>query len=346
MLPLFDEFREKLDDIMLLAMHKRIVLFGYGYTGRFIKWYAKYYHNIDIDYIVSLDMSVGQAYDQEIYRKSIFDFGYKDVNSAYVWIAEPLDCETEKFFEDRGYKKNKTYFDFYTAIMGEFQVPLNDVDESEKDVFYQCKKKHDIQFMEWLEAKYNCNFVTAIESKNFEVAGEHGNAYRCTTQKEIFPILDHCHCIPKKDDAIFDFGCGKGTALIAFLDYGFEQVGGIEYEPKIYDVLLDNMSKLGMNNKDNIELLYGDASKLEEELDKYNWFYFFQPFDNYIFEKCVNAICNSYVRKQRKLHIISISPKSYKCIEDTGVFRLTKQFAVDMRQRVVDVFETYKKMEK
>lgn len=346
MLTIFDDFREKLDDIMLQAMHKRIVLYGYGYAGRFIKWYAKYYHNIDIDYIISFDMSAGQAYDQEIYRKSLFDFGYKDVSDAFVWITEPLDYETERCLEAKGYRKNETYFDFYGQLMGEFQTLSDDNDVQEKEVFYQRKQRRDIQFMEWLEAKFYCNFVTAIERENFEVAGNHGSAYRCTTQKEIFPILDHCHCIPKKDDAIFDFGCGKGTALISFLDYGFEQVGGIEYEPKIYDILQDNMKKLGMDNKENIELLYGDASELDEELDKYNWFYFFQPFDNYIFEKCVNAICNSYKRKSRKLHIISIAPNSYKCIEDTGIFRLTNQFTVDMRQRVVDVFETYRKMEK
>ena len=78
-----------------------------------------------------------------------------------------------------------------------------------------------------------------------------------------------------------------------------------------------------------------------DPLDSYNWFYFFLPFDNYIFEKCVKAICESYKRKKRKIRIISISPYSHECIEKTGVFRLTNQFTIDMRQRVVDVFESY-----
>lgn len=47
MLKCLDAFRKILDDMMLEAMHKRIILYGYGYTGRFLKWYAQYYHSIN-----------------------------------------------------------------------------------------------------------------------------------------------------------------------------------------------------------------------------------------------------------------------------------------------------------
>ena len=150
--------------------------------------------------------------------------------------------------------------------------------------------------------------------------------------------MDRCHCVPDIDDGIFDYGCGKGSALVSFLDYGFKRVGGVEYEPKIYDVLVDNMRKLGIETGENIELICGNAQNLNTELDKYNWFYFFLPFDNYIFENCIKAICDSYRRKRRKIHIISISPFSWQCIENSGVFRLINQFTVDMRQRVVNIY--------
>lgn len=104
-------------------------------------------------------------------------------------------------------------------------------------------------------------------------------------------------------------------------------------------MLKENVKRLNIENK--TELIYGDAGSLSKQLDKYNWFYFFLPFDNYIFEKCIRAICSSYERRKRKVHIISISPYSHECIEKTGVFRLTNQFTIDMRQRVVDIFESY-----
>lgn len=341
MLPILEEFRVNLDDIMLQAMHSTVILYGYeSYSGRFIKWYAEYYHNIQIDYLVSTDMSRGRAYDQEIFRPSVIDFNYKNARSAVIWVAEPMTEDTKAFLEEKGYIKGRTYFDFYEAIYGSDIYGTN---EENVDIFRKKKEgKRDIQFLEWLEWKHGCNFVTRIKHEFLEVAKEHGEGYGCTTQKEIFPILDHCHCIPQADDAIFDYGCGKGGALISFLDYGFQRVGGVEYEPKIYEVLQDNISRLGLESK--AELLYGDAGELTEQLDRYNWFYFFLPFDNYIFEKCIKSICDSYGRKKRKIRIISISPYSHECIENSGLFRLTNQFTIDMRQRVVDVFESYDRM--
>ena len=342
MLPILNEFRESLDNIMLQSMHSIILLYGYeSYTGRFIRWYAEYYHSIKIDYLVSTDMSRGRAYDAEVFRPGIFKFDYRNVNEAIIWVAEPMTEELRSSL-NAGEDKKRTYFDFYDIIYGQDIYGTNEVNI---DIFRKKKEgKRDIQFLEWLEWKYGCNFVTRIQREFFEVAKEHGNAYGCTTQKEIFPILDHCHCIPQEGDAIFDYGCGKGGALVSFLDYGFKKVGGIEYEPKIYEVLTDNINKLGLESY--VELLYGDAGELSEELDSYNWFYFFSPFDNYVFKKCIKSICDSYKRNTRKIHIISIAPFEHECIEKTNVFRLTNQFTIDMRQRVVDVFESYRIMDK
>ncbi len=337
MLELFDEFRNALDNAMLCAMHSRIVLYGYGYTGKFLKWYADYYHSIKVDYIVSLDMRFGQNYELEIFRKSLFDFDYKDVKNAIVWVAEPMDEGIEAFLEEKGYQRDISYFDFYKLTYGE------DVIEKEGggvDVFNKRKTgQRDIQFLEWLEWKYQCNFVTAIKRKDLEIAGEHGASYRVTTQKEIFPILDKCHCVPTANDAIFDYGCGKGGAMISFLDYGFQRVGGVEYETKIYNILMDNMSKLQLAGE--LECINKDAAEVNKELDHYNWFYFFQPFDETIFRKCIDAICKSLERHKRKIHIISIAPQSYFCMEEKECLRLTNQFTIDSRQRVVDVFENY-----
>lgn len=338
MLEILEKFRESLDDIMLKAMHNSVLLYGYeSYTGRFIKWYAEYYHNIKIDYLISTDMSRGRAYDQEIFRPSVIDFAYRDVKNALVWLVEPMTTEIREFLEQHGYVKDKTYFDFYEKIYGS---DINWEEPEDVDIFHKRKAgRRDIQFLEWLEWKSDCNFITRIPHDYLENAKEHGDGYACTTQKEIFPILDCCHCIPQAGDAIFDYGCGKGGALVSFLDYGFLRVGGIEYETKIYDVLKNNMYQLGLGSR--AELLYGDAGEVKEQLDKYNWFYFYNPFDEVILKKCAENIAESYERNKRKIHIIFFSPKNYACIEDTGVFRLTNQFTIDMRQRVVGIFESY-----
>lgn len=109
--------------------------------------------------------------------------------------------------------------------------------------------------------------------------------------------------------------------------------------------MISNFAKLGLNyseNEDNKEILclHRDASLVTTELDKYNWFYYFDPFAKDIFSKTIENICESLKRNPRKAYIISINPKYYDVILDSGCFVLTNQFCVSVRQKVVDVFVT------
>lgn len=53
MLPHLTDFRKSLSNIMIKAIHSRVIIYGYGYTGQFLKWYANYYHGIEVDYVIS-----------------------------------------------------------------------------------------------------------------------------------------------------------------------------------------------------------------------------------------------------------------------------------------------------
>ncbi len=345
MLNLFDDFRERLDSVMIQAFGKRIVLWGYGYTGRFLEWYAEYYHSIKVDFIITEDWSRGIPYNFPLFRDSLFDFDYADVKDAVVWLTIPeSEIITEKL-KEHGYIKGKSWFSFLEIVFGEDYICTG---EQTEDIFRKRKTgMRDVQFLEWLEYKYGCNFVSAIDSSCFLDTMEGAHSYRVTTQKEIFPILDKCHCIPGKDDGIFDFGCGKGGAMVAFLDYGFSRVGGVEYETKIYEELLSNFQKLNidLDQHKEISCIHGDAAKLEKELDDYNWFYYFDPFEKSIFEKTMEHICDSLRRKPRRVHIININPKYHHIVKESGFFDLTNQFCVAIRQKVVDVFVTRKEYE-
>ena len=336
MFKLLDEFRSTLDEIMLKCMNRRILIYGYeSYTGRFLKWYSNYYHGIDVDWLVSEDMSTGHGYETEIFRPSVLSFGYKDIRDAVIWLAQPLTDDLVRRLEELGYEEGITYFDFYRAVYGSDIYAEADV----QDVFNKKKEgRRDIQFLEWLEWKYGCNFILSISKNDFEVVDSHGARYSCSTQKEIFPMLDRCHIHPSDHDAILDFGCGKGGAMVSFLDYGFKKVGGVEYETKIYEVAKENFNRLGIKNE--IELLNEDARNVKEQLDSYNWFYFFFPFDKEIFTVVIDNIKASFMRKKRKIHIIYFTAMEYRFIEETGIFRLTNQFTVDSRQRVVGIFES------
>lgn len=340
MLKLFENFKEKLDEVMIKCINKRIVLYGYERTGQFLEWYADYYHSIKIDYIIIDDWKSGNIpYSFPIFRDSLFSFNYKDVKDAVVWIAaENTMGEKSEFLEKFGYVENKTYYDFRKLIYGKHIIN----NKKEKGIFSAKTGLRDVQFIEYLEYIYGVNFVSAVYAENFINSLESAHSYCITTQKEIFPILDKLHYHPDAHDAIFDFGCGKGGAMLTFLDYGFKNVGGVEYEDGLFEIAVDNYKKLGLLNANDysIELIHADASKLEKELDKYNFFYYFDPFEESIFVPTIQHICESYERNPRHIVVICINPKYCKQILETGKFNLTNSFITNTKQKVCNIFET------
>ena len=186
--------------------------------------------------------------------------------------------------------------------------------------------RRDIQFLEYLEWKYDCNFLQSVSNET-----EHCCGYAATTQKEIFHILDKCHVLPTYKDAMFDFGCGKGAALVSFLDYGFSKVGGVEYDAQICDVLEDNITRLGLRHDYEISVYHQNAVTIDTELDAYNWFYFFQPFDRVVLQKCIEALQCSLERNLRKIHIIYRNPYDTDLFISTRMLYVVNQFTCPCR---------------
>ncbi len=338
MLKQLSEIRYVLDEVMCDCVGKRIVLYGNGRTGRFLKWYAKYYHNIDIAYTIRIDDHPGRSYEQELYGPMLFKFGYQDVSNAIIWVSEIMDDELKAYFYSYGYSDH-AIIDFYKIVYkGDYFSELEDTDRIHK----RKTGKRDIQLIEYLEWKYGCNFVESIYKDSFRDNNPnamHGAPYMCTSQPEIFPLLDQCRQLITPSDAAFDFGCGKGATMVSFLDYGFEIVGGVEYESGIYDVLEQNIEQLGLRDCYEVNNYNCDATLLKEELDRYNYFYFFHPFDEVIYKKCIDNICNSLKRRNRKIHILAVYPIAWKYILDTGMFRIKAQMSIDMRQRCAYIYE-------
>jgi len=332
MLDLFKDFRKRLDEFMIPCINKRVCLYGYGRTGQFLEWYADYYHGIRVDYIVREHKETNIPYSFGTFAPSVFDFDYKDLKDAIVWIAFHDSQKAKEELESLGYRADETYYDCLSKIYG------NDIFHAKDNSiggFYRRKTANrDIQFFDYLEYKYDCNFLQDIGRDEYENREKCVVGYKVTAMREIFSILDKCHCIPGENDSIIDFGCGKGAALLAFLDYGFKQVCGIELERRMYDIAKTNFEKMGL--QDRAELVYGDFCELAEQLDEYNWFYNFLVGGDF-YETILSHICDSLRRKPRKVTIIVRNPFAHKIFEKYG-FILTNQFELDTRQRVVNIY--------
>lgn len=322
MLSVLGEFREKLDSVMNRCIGEKVIIYGYGYSGRFIAWYAEYYHGIKPEVIITEDYTNAIPYELELYRNTIFDLDYKKVNNAIVWVCTVETEEVTATMKKHNYIKNSTYYNFNEIIYGD------DYDTENADT--------NLQFMRFLEKKYNCDIVNRIDYHSYTSYIE--GAHECVnlSPKELFPMLDKSHCLQMGYNHVFDFGCGKGSAILSFLDYGFEKVGGVEFENRIYETVTDNFRKLNLDSL--IECYHNDATKIKRELDDYNCFYFFDPFEAQIFEKVMKNICGSLERHKRKICIVYVIPRCHECIEATGKFVLTNQFDIMTRQRIVNVY--------
>ena len=123
-------------------------------------------------------------------------------------------------------------------------------------------------------------------------------------------------------DAIIDFGSGKGGALITFSRYPFAKITGIELSPELVAIAGENLRKLNISN---IEMITGDAAVFTD-LEEYNYFYFFNPFPGIIMRAVVENIESSLMKKPRKAIIIYFNPEFHEVVVTDSIFAKIYEF--------------------
>jgi SAM-dependent methyltransferase len=118
------------------------------------------------------------------------------------------------------------------------------------------------------------------------------------------------------EDAILDFGCGKGGILISLSKYPFSKIVGVEIAPELVRIAQDNIRKLGIRN---VAIECCDAAEFKD-LDEYNYFYFFDPFPEVVMQDVLRNIEQSILDRPRKITIIYLNPFCHGLIESRGVF--------------------------
>jgi SAM-dependent methyltransferase len=123
------------------------------------------------------------------------------------------------------------------------------------------------------------------------------------------------------DDAIVDFGCGKGGILISLAKYPFSKITGVEISPELVAIAKNNIKKLNIKN---VEIACCDAAEFKQ-LNEYNYFYFFDPFPCGVMEEVVKNIEKSIIDRPRKTTIIYLNPYCHDLIESSVFFSKTTE---------------------
>jgi SAM-dependent methyltransferase len=126
----------------------------------------------------------------------------------------------------------------------------------------------------------------------------------------------------RSDDAIIDFGCGKGGALITLAKYPFSKITGVEISAELVDIARNNLRKLHI---DNVTVVCCDAADFTE-LDDYTYVYFFNPFPCIVMKSVIDNIKMSLARNRRKVTIIYLNPDCHDVIVADSPFVKQTEF--------------------
>ncbi|WP_051360683.1 class I SAM-dependent methyltransferase [Desulfuromonas sp. TF] len=125
------------------------------------------------------------------------------------------------------------------------------------------------------------------------------------------------------EDAIVDFGCGKGGILISLAKYPFAKIAGVEISPELVEIAKKNIRKLKI---DRVEISCCDAADFQD-LDDFNYFYFFDPFPCVVMKDVIRNIERSVAAEPRPATIIYLNPHCHELLDSSEVFRKTGELA-------------------
>ena len=108
-----------------------------------------------------------------------------------------------------------------------------------------------------------------------------------------------------KDDAVLDYGCGKGRVGF-FLSYRTQARSiGIEYDERIFGGALENRKTVISRIKPEFVLERAEAYGVPAQVNRC---YFFNPFSVEIFQKVMARILDSWYENPRELYLFFYYP--------------------------------------
>jgi len=113
--------------------------------------------------------------------------------------------------------------------------------------------------------------------------------------------------------SVLDIGCGKGLVLLFFGRLCFDKVAGIEYDKNLSILARDNLEKV----YGRATVYEGDAASFSMYRD-YDVFYFYNPFDGTILEKCLDQILSSVEAAPRKVTVFYCNPVYGEILKNKG----------------------------
>lgn len=318
----WNELFIKLDKILSVTINRNIIIYGSG--GEWVQWFYKQFYGIEVKCII--DRWKVDQYEHILHLMSLY-YIYDD--NDVIINTNPKTKGPENEFNAIGEDWNRVKYSNNQVIDLWDYIYEDNIDK------YENIEKYTVSMYDYLEVKNGIEILDTCQRKDVKGIGSHG--YYPTDFRLIYEVFVESGLF-NKQDIILDCGCGKGASLIGLFECGYKKLGGIEYTDYIYNILVSNMYKMGIDcvtvkhtdvsdifNK-GVVCYLGDATLLSNELDLYNVFFFFNPFSYKLFEIMFENILQSMDRIKRKVKIFYAEPMCHNLIINSGKFKYINSF--------------------
>ena len=316
---IFEELKLNTKKMFDICNAKTVVIWGYGVSGDFVIHLFNRY-NKKFEYII--DNKIPRPLTRYIDR-SYYLLSKLNPNNSMILLTFNCDKAAEEELNQYGFQKNHNYYYVKDLLFGSSGNP-------------NYAYVGTTTYLGWLEYRYGLDLIKP--KMDNDRADQIDCAYYSNgADYSIVEIIDALQLC--KEDAVFDYGCGKGGALILFEQFGnVGKIGGVEYDKNLYDICVNNFSQI--DNSIPNSIINGDARDISDALDEYNYFYFYNPFYGDVFSKVIENIEESYFRKKRKIIIIYTNPTQDGSVIRHGVFTLSKVIECGFDTRHANIYTT------
>lgn len=193
---------------------------------------------------------------------------------------------------------------------------LNRLGKKIIQISYYIKRKED----ERIDAKYNIQ--TIMREGDCDLVNKTYVPCPNSLLKKMFSSLPL-----EANDYFFDFGCGKGRAILWASQENIKFVGGVERDKEVYYVLANNINSLKKRFIDARYYIYNmDVRDLELD-DRITYAFFYDPFPYYVFYGVCKKLIESYKRNKRKMYLLYCNEKAdiRSCIESFGELEMVDE---------------------
>lgn len=299
---------EKMQEVISKCAGKSVILYGYGKSGQFFEWLCNSVYGRQFALVIDDKKVVPRI---SIHRKIVLE--YVDPEETVVLVSFRRERMTENdmsHMTSAGYEEGENLFFLKEMIMPD-----------------------TLGLYSFLEHEYDTDFLKRVDQSEFDYESQDATACGASRERSLF---DMCRMPGVFNGKVLDFGCGKGAAIAIMKMAGIKEVDGVEQSHMLAEIARDNMKKLG---EDMVAIFNEDATEFTDLLDRYDTFYFYDPFRGETFKKVIRNIEESVRRNDRKVTIVYANPWLNQEVEAGGIFKLTKQISTEFFLNIVNVYE-------